>query len=177
MTFLSNKNIELCHVPYRKSTWSYCVICPGRAKSPTYFPSKSMLFSLHRWWTFQLRTPQAVMQVCCHPSKTHYFLACCCYCCCSCVSSCFCMCVCVCVFEGIHMVGAGNSWGGVYWTGCHSTWKIWRHQLATWGKRTASTQLGSILGLIVFEASIEELESSGSSPDSSSMKGGRRRPS
>lgn len=87
------------------------------------------------------------------------------------------VCVCVCVFEGIHMVGAGNSWGGVYWTGCHSTWKIWRHQLATWGKRTASTQLGSILGLIVFEASIEELESSGSSPDSSSMKGGRRRPS
>ena len=116
MTFLSNKHIELCHVPYRKSTWSYCVICPGRAKSPTYFPSKSMLFSLHRSWTFQLRTPQQSCKCAATQAKLTIFLSAAVVVIvvvvCLCVS--VCVRVCVYVFEGIHMVGAGNSWGGVY---------------------------------------------------------------
>ena len=155
MAFLSNKHTELCHVPYQKSTWSHCVICPGRAKSPTYFPLKSILFSWHWWWTFQLGTPQQPCKLL--PPRQNLLF--------SWVRLLALLCVCVylyvCirvwyVFEGVHRVQAGNSWAGGYWTGCHSTWKIWRHQLSTRGKRTASPQLSSISDLIASEANVEE---------------------
>ena len=162
MAFLSNKHTELCHVPYQKSTWSHCVICPGRAKSSTYFPLKSILFSWHWWWTFQLGTPQQPCKLL-PPRQNLLFswvrllvLLCACvylYLLCACVYLCICVWY---VFEGVHKVQAGNSWWATYWTGCHSTWKIWRHQLSTGGKGTASPQLSSILGSIACEANIEE---------------------
>lgn len=46
MTLLSKSaRKELCCVPYQKSTWSHCVISPGRARSPTYFPVNHILFA------------------------------------------------------------------------------------------------------------------------------------